>query len=207
MSPEPTVYLVDDDEALRRSFEWLIGSVDLNVETFASASEFLEAYEPENPGCLVVDVRMPAMSGLELLSRLGLERVTMPTIVITGYGDVPTAVRCMKSGAMDFIEKPFNDQLILDRIQQGIERDARQRQEYAKRKDSVRRLRSLTPREHEVMTLVVAGKSNKEVARDLKISPKTVEVHRANVMFKMHAESFAELVRLVERCPADRGMS
>ena len=196
---EPTVFVVDDDAAVRQSFEWLVGSVGLHTETFASAQAFLDAYDPARPGCLVLDVRMPGMSGLELQERLEAEGVTLPVIVVSGYGDVPTAVRVMKQGAVDFIEKPFSDQAMLDRIQASIERDLAARRAEAERASARGNRDSLTRREAEVMDLVIAGKSNKEIARDLAISPKTVEVHRANVMKKMQADSLADLVRLAER--------
>ena len=197
--PEPTVFVVDDDAAVRQSFEWLVGSVGLRTETFASAQAFLDAFDPARPGCLVLDVRMPGMSGLELQERLAADGVTLPVIMVSGYGDVPTAVRVMKQGAVDFIEKPFSDQAMLDRIQASIERDLRARQAAAERAGARNNRDRLTRREAEVMDLVIAGRSNKEIARDLAISPKTVEVHRANVMKKMQADSLADLVRLAER--------
>lgn len=198
-APEPTVFVVDDDAAVRQSFEWLVGSVGLHTETYASAQDFLDAYDPARPGCLVLDVRMPGMSGLELQERLAGEGVSLPVIVVSGYGDVPTAVRVMKQGAVDFIEKPFSDQAMLDRIQASIERDLEARQAEAERASARTNRDRLTRRESEVMELVIVGKSNKEIARDLAISPKTVEVHRANVMKKMQADSLADLVRLAER--------
>lgn len=199
VSPEPTVFVVDDDAAVRQSFEWLVGSVGLKTETYESAQAFLDAYDPARPGCLVLDVRMPGMSGLELQERLAAEGVPLPVIVVSGYGDVPTAVRVMKQGAVDFIEKPFSDQAMLDRIQASIERDQQARRAEAERAGARESRDSLTRREAEVMALVIAGKSNKEIARDLAISPKTVEVHRAHVMKKMQADSLADLVRLAER--------
>lgn len=196
---EPTVFVVDDDAAVRKSFEWLVGSVGLRTETYESAKAFLAAYDPSRPGCLVLDVRMPGMSGLELQERLAADGVTLPVIVVSGYGDVPTAVRVMKQGAVDFIEKPFSDQAMLDRIQASIERDLQARDAAAERASARDNRDSLTRREAEVMELVIAGNSNKEIARALAISPKTVEVHRANVMRKMRADSLADLVRLAER--------
>ena len=196
---EPTVFVVDDDAAVRRSFEWLVGSVGLRTETFDSAQAFLKAYDPARPGCLVMDVRMPGMSGLELQERLLAEGITLPIIVVSGFGDVPTAVRVMKQGAVDFVEKPFSDQAMLDRIQASIEHDLRTREADAERAGARNDLANLTRRETEVMESVIAGRSNKEIARALHISPKTVEVHRANVMKKMRADSLADLVRLAER--------
>ena len=195
----PTVFVVDDDAAVRQSFEWLVGSVGLKTETYASARAFLEGYDPARPGCLVLDVRMPGMSGLELQERLAAQGITLPVIVVSGYGDVPTAVRVMKQGAVDFIEKPFSDQAMLDRIQASIERDLQTREDAAERASARSNRDTLTRREAEVMDLVILGRSNKEIARDLTISPKTVEVHRANVMKKMQADSLADLVRLAER--------
>lgn len=199
MSSEPTVFVVDDDSEVRDTLKWLVESVGLNIETFASAQDFLNAYDPDRPGCLVTDVRMPGMSGIELQAKLMAEEVTLPIIVVSGYADVPTAVRSMKGGAMDFVEKPFNEQMMLERIQLSILEDARQRQKRAQRARAQARLRSLTPREHQVMDLVILGKSNKEIARELDISPKTVEVHRSHVMAKMQAHSLAELVTMAER--------
>ena len=197
--PEPTVFVVDDDAAVRQSFEWLVGSVGLRTETFDSAQAFLKAYDRSRPGCLVLDVRMPGISGLELQEKLAADGVTLPVIVVSGYGDVPTAVRVMKQGAVDFIEKPFSDQAMLDRIQASIERDLETRRAEAERACARDSRARLTRREAEVMDLVIAGRSNKEIARDLAISPKTVEVHRANMMKKMRADSLADLVRLAAR--------
>lgn len=196
MQPEPTVYVVDDDPAVRQSFKWLVGSIGLRVQTFDSAQSFMREYDPAEAGCLVVDVRMPGMSGIELQEKLASEGITIPIIVVTAYGDVPTAVRAMKRGAVDFIEKPYNDQAMLDRIQLCIERDARMRQTKQTERDVAWRVERLTPREREVFELIVSGRSNKEVARVLEISPKTVEAHRAKVMDKMAVGSLAELVQM-----------
>lgn len=196
MQPEPTVYVVDDDPAVRQSFKWLVGSIGLRVQTFDSAQSFMRDYDPAEAGCLVVDVRMPGMSGIELQEKLASEGITIPIIVVTAYGDVPTAVRAMKRGAVDFIEKPYNDQAMLDRIQLCIERDARMRQNKQTEREVAWRVERLTPREREVFELIVSGRSNKEVARVLEISPKTVEAHRAKVMDKMAVGSLAELVQM-----------
>ncbi len=196
MQPEPTVYVVDDDPAVRQSFKWLVGSIGLRVQTFDSAQSFMRDYDPAEAGCLVVDVRMPGMSGIELQEKLANEGITIPIIVVTAYGDVPTAVRAMKRGAVDFIEKPYNDQAMLDRIQLCIERDARMRQNKQTEREVAWRVERLTPREREVFELIVSGRSNKEVARVLEISPKTVEAHRAKVMDKMAVGSLAELVQM-----------
>lgn len=203
MTGEPTVFVVDDDDAVRKSFQWLVESVGLGIETFDSAQAFLEAYDPARPGCLVLDVRMPGMTGNQLQEKLNAEAVEIPVIMVTGYGDVPTAVHSMKSGAVDFIEKPFNDQTMLERIKLALDRDARMRRDRELRDRAKSCLRSLTPRESEVMDLVTKGRSNKEVARDLGISPKTVEVHRANMMIKMQAQSLAHLVKIADLCAAD----
>lgn len=205
MSSEPTVFVVDDDSEVRETLKWLVESVGLKIETFASAQDFLNAYDPNRPGCLVTDVRMPGMSGIELQAKLMAEEVTLPIIIVSGYADVPTAVRSMKGGAIDFVEKPFNEQMMLERIQLSILEDARLRQKRAQGERARARLNSLTPRERQVMDLVIMGKSNKQIARELDISPKTVEVHRSNVMAKMKAQSLAELVTIAGRTTGPRG--
>ena len=193
---EPTVFIVDDDQAVARSLRWLIETVRLRVETYGSAQSFIDGYDPARPGCLVLDVRMPGMSGLELQERLAAQRIHIPIIFITGHGDVQMAVRAVQAGAFDFVEKPFNDQDLLDRIQRAITRDA----EWRDRDLQQARLRALfatlTPREAEVLDLVVEGLSNKAVANALGLSAKTVEVHRAKVMEKMHARSLSDLVKM-----------
>ncbi len=205
MSSEPTVFVVDDDSEVRETLKWLVESVGLKIETFASAQDFLNVYDPNRPGCLVTDVRMPGMSGIELQAKLMAAEVTLPIIVVSGYADVPTAVRSMKGGAIDFVEKPFNEQMMLERIQLSILEDARLRQKRAQRERARARLQSLTPRERQVMDLVILGRSNKQIARELDISPKTVEVHRSNVMAKMKAQSLAELVTIAERTTSSTG--
>jgi len=194
---EPTVFVVDDDDAVRESLRWLIESVGLRVETYGSAREFLAAYDPVRPGCLVLDVRMPGMSGLDLQDRLALLQNAPPTIIITGHGDVPMAVRAMKAGALDFVQKPFNDQVLVDCIQRALERDDRDRRDRMRRASVATLLARLTPREREVMDRMMAGMPSRAIAADLGIRPRTVESHRASVMEKMHAESISELVRLV----------
>lgn len=196
MPPSATVFVVDDDPAMRESLRWLIESVGLQVKTFPTAQEFLTKYESDKPGCLVLDVRMPGLSGLDLQQELSKRAISLPIIMITGYAEVPMAVRALKAGAIDFIEKPFSDQVLLDRIQQAIESDREARRERAGRTEFSMLLSRLTPREREVMELVVAGKPNKVIAAELGLSPKTVEVHRARVMEKMQVDSLAELVRL-----------
>lgn len=193
---DATVFIVDDDQAVARSLRWLIETVRLNVETFASAQAFLDGYDASKRGCLVLDVRMPGMSGLELQERLAASRIQLPIIFITGHGDVQMAVRAVQSGAFDFVEKPFNDQDLLDRIQRAIAFDAEQRGREAQRAQLRALFAGLTPREREVLDLVVEGLSNKAIANSLGLSAKTVEVHRAKVMEKMHARSISDLVKL-----------
>lgn len=197
MNHEPTVFIVDDDPAMRTSLRWLIESVGLHVETYPSAADFLANYDPVRPGCLVLDVRMPGMSGLELQEKLATRHAPVPIIVITGHGDVAMAVRAMKTGAVDFIEKPFNDQVLLDRIQQSLDKDAETRLGNVEREIVAARIALLTPREQEVMEHVVAGQLNKQVAANLNISIKTVEVHRAKIMEKMQASTLSKLVEMV----------
>lgn len=197
MNPEITVFVVDDDQAVRDSLALLVHSVGLQVETFASAGDFLDAYRPDRPGCLITDIRMPGMSGLELQEQLCADGHHIPVIVLTGFGDVPAAVRALKAGAVDFVEKPFNPQALLDLVQQAIVRDTEIREQAAHEARLAERTALLTPREQEVMELVVAGKANKVVAIDLSISERTVELHRARIMKKMRARSLAELVRMV----------
>src|SRR5262249_26601663 len=196
MPPEPIVFVVDDDRAMRDSLRWLLDSVGLPVRTYATAAEFLADHDPAQPGCLVLDVRMPGMSGLDLQAELSRRGVELPTIVTTGHAEVPMAVRAVKAGAIDFIEKPFSDQLLLDRVRQALELDRDAREVRTRREDARQRLAALTPREREVLHLVVAGKANKEIAFELRLSTKTIEVHRAHVMSKMHVDSLAELIRV-----------
>ncbi|MCW5596744.1 MAG: response regulator transcription factor [Rhodocyclaceae bacterium] len=194
---DATVFIVDDDQAVARSLRWLIETVRLKVETFASAQAFLDGYDASKPGCLVLDVRMPGMSGLELQERLAARRAYhVPIIFITGHGDVQMAVRAVQAGAFDFVEKPFNDQDLLDRIQRAIGFDAEQRGKEVQRAQLRSLFASLTPREREVLDLVVEGMSNKAIANTLGLSAKTVEVHRAKVMEKMHARSLSDLVKM-----------
>ncbi|MGD2081955.1 MAG: response regulator FixJ [Chromatiales bacterium] len=199
MNRDPTVFVVDDDQAMRNSLKWLIESVGMRVETYGSADDFLRHYYPGRAGCLVLDVRMPGMSGLDLQDHLARESIRIPVVIITGHGDVHMAVRAMKCGAVDFIEKPFNDELLLDSIRNALAADLEQRSHQAERAEVATRLAQLTPREYEVMEKVAAGMSNKQIAVDLGVSAKTVEAHRARVMEKMEADSLAELVRMVTR--------
>src|SRR5579864_601376 len=203
-SQVPTVFVVDDDEGVRNSLRFLLKSVGLTTVALASANEFLQAYKPSQPGCLVLDVRMPGMSGLELQQQLNLRGAVIPVIFITGHGDVPMAVEAMQQGAFDFLQKPFRDQDLIDRIQRALERDSRNRialDEHAKIRE---RLDSLTPREREVLTLMTRGKPNKVMAAELGVSQRTVEIHRARVMEKSGAASLAQLVRMVMDVEGDR---
>jgi FixJ family two-component response regulator len=193
----PLVFVVDDDEAVRNSLRLLLRSVGLNATALASAPEFLAKYDPAQPGCLVLDVRMPGMSGLELQQQLNMRGAIIPVIFITGHGDVPMAVESMQHGAFHFLQKPFRDQDLLDCIQRALEKDRLARAELAQKSRIRERLQSLTPREREVLSLVTAGKPNKVMAADLGVSQRTVEIHRARVMEKMAAASLAQLVRMV----------
>jgi len=195
-STNSIVYVVDDDAGTRKSLCWLIESVGLKVEAYASGSEFLKACDTDRPSCLVLDVRMPEISGLEIQQRLTTGKIDIPVILISGYADVSTAVRAMKSGATDFLEKPFNDQELLDGIQQCIAEDKKKRQRQAAIEEHRNRFMALTPREHEVMKFVATGKSSKAIAQELGASPKTIEVHRARIMRKLGITSLAELICL-----------
>jgi FixJ family two-component response regulator len=196
-SPAPTVFVVDDDEGVRNSLRFLLKSIGLTTKAVASAGEFLETYKANQPGCLVLDVRMPGMSGLELQQQLNLRGAVLPVIFITGHGDVPMAVEAMQQGAFDFLQKPFRDQDLIDRIQRALERDARSRATLVQYTKNRERLASLTPREREVLLLITRGKSNKAMAAELGVSQRTVEIHRAHVMEKSGAASLAQLVRMV----------
>lgn len=197
MNPDPTVFVVDDDDAVRRFLSGLIASVGLNVETYASAREFLDVCERSRAGCLVLDIRMPGISGLELQKELVARDIRIPVIILTGHGDVQVAVHAMKGGAVDFIEKPFNNELLLDRIQKAVAESVQAATSRVKRDEIVRRMDLLTPRECQVLEMVAAGETNKGVARHLDISERTVEIHRAKVMEKMRAKSLADLVKMV----------
>jgi FixJ family two-component response regulator len=191
------VFIIDDDEAMRDSLAWLLESNGMNVRSFESGEVFLDAYSEDMAGCLVLDVRMPGMSGLELHEKLQGLRSTLPIIFVTGHGDVPMAVSALKKGAADFIEKPFNDKEILRLVEQCLAADREQFGRRRRRAEIQRRMTSLTLREREVMELIAAGRLNKQVADDLGISIKTVEVHRGRVMDKMEVRSLAELVQCV----------
>ena len=197
MTTDATVFIIDDDQEVRQALALLCESVGLTTECHPSADAYLATFDPERPGCLVLDVRMPGMSGLELQARLAAERLHPPVIIITGHGDVPMAVRAVQAGAVDFLEKPFNDQALLDSVHRALEIDARQRGQARQLDEIRRRLASLTPREREVMHLVVAGLRNKMIAAELEVSQSTVEAHRARVMEKMGARTLSDLMRMV----------
>jgi two-component system response regulator FixJ len=192
-----SVFVVDDDDAVRNSLRLLLKSVGLPTVAFASAREYLESWHPAQPGCLVLDVRMPGMSGLELQEELNRRGAIIPVIFISGHGDIPMAVEAIQHGAFDFLQKPFRDQDLIDRVQRALAADQANRQSLAQRDLLRQRYDSLTPREQEVMALVTKGKVNKVMAGDLDISQRTVEIHRARVMEKMGAQSLAQLVRMV----------
>lgn len=197
MKPDPTVFVVDDDAAVRRFLSSLIDSVGLNVETFASAQEFLDTYERGHAGCIVLDIRMPGMSGLELQRELAARHISIPVIILTGHGDVQIAVQTMKAGAFDFIEKPFNNELLLDRVQRAVAQQVHNNTDGVKRDEIADRMDLLTPRERQIMEMVANGEMNKLIAHRLGISEKTVEIHRSRVMEKMQARTLADLVRMV----------
>ncbi len=194
---EPLIYVVDDDEAVRDSLTLLLKAVGLKGQAFSSAAEFLHNYDPEQHGCLVTDIRMPGMSGLDMQDELNKRGAPIPLIFITGHGDVPMAVDAMKSGALDFIEKPFRDQELLDRVHQALTWDKERRTKNLEILAIRERLSTLTPRETEVMERVTQGQANKVIAMDLEVSQRTVEIHRARVMEKMGVRSVAKLVRAV----------
>lgn len=196
MSDEATVFIVDDDAAVRDSLAFLMQSVGLRTECFDSADRFLQASPTQCAGCLLLDIRMPGMSGLELQGVLEERGIRLPVIFISGHADVPMAVRALKAGAFDFVEKPFNDQLLLDCVQRAIETDRQQRQNVAQLDEWRALMATLTPREQEVMALVVDGAANKVISATLGVSLKTVEAHRARVMDKLKADSISHLVRM-----------
>ncbi len=194
---DPVVFVVDDDEDFRNSVRWLLDSVNIRTELFASAREFLSQVNPDVIGCLLADVRMPGMSGLELQKEATARGLNLPVIVMTAHGDIDMAVRAMKNQAFDFVQKPFNDQVLLDLIQKAVSLSQEQDEARRREQENADRLDSLTAREHEVLNLVVEGQTNKSIAENLCISEKTVEAHRARVMEKTEAGSLAELVKLV----------
>ena len=197
MNRQPIVFVVDDDDAVRNSLRLLLKSAGLPTTAFASAQEFLAGWTADQHGCLVLDVRMPGMSGLELQEELNRRGAIIPVIFISGHADVPMAVEAIQHGAFDFLQKPFSDQDLIDRVQRALASDADHRQLLQQRETLRQRYDSLTPREQEVLQLVTQGKANKVMAGDLGVSQRTVEIHRARVMEKMGAQSLAQLVRMV----------
>ncbi len=197
MHCEPTVVLVDDDESVRDALKWLIESVDLRVDTYSSAAEFLTSFDPAAPGCLVLDVRMPGMSGLELQQNLATHKCSLPIIIITGHADVAMCIRAFEGGAFAFLEKPINQQNLLEQIQKAIAQDGKNRKESMPAADIEHRVLRLTPREREVMDLLVAGQSMKQIAPELHISLPTCSKHRASVLEKLDVKNDVQLVRRV----------
>jgi two-component system response regulator FixJ len=200
MSPaDATVFIVDDDAAVRDALQLLLRSVGLASEAYASADEFLGRFDPDRPGCLLLDVRMPGISGLELQQRLKERMSSLPIIFLTAHGDIEMAVKAVKAGALDFIQKPFRDQDLIDKVHCAIREDAQSRSQIREATEIQSRIESLTPRERQLLEMVVAGRANKVIASDLNISQRTVEIHRARVMKKMKADSVTDLVRMVMR--------
>jgi RNA polymerase sigma factor (sigma-70 family) len=193
----PQVYVVEDDDAVRDSLQMVLESVGYGVTPFANANAFLDRYEPEMAGCLVLDIRMPGMNGMELQRKLNERNSILPIIFVTGHGDVPMAVEAMQQGAVDFVQKPYREQELLEKIERALAMDRENREGLQQRQVIAARLESLTPRERDVLRLMVEGKANKVIAIDLDISQRTVEIHRARVMEKLHANSLAHLVRMV----------
>lgn len=195
---DPVIHIVDDDEAVRESLRVLVQSAGYSVRTYSGGEEFLRAGIPERPGCLILDVRLQDHSGLELQDQLAAAGIGLPVIIVTGHGDIPLTVQAMRRGALDVLEKPYEEKVLLQRIRQAVQISEKSRDERSRRMEIASRLASLTPRERQVLDLVVSGWPNKRIAADLGITMKTVEAHRAHMMEKMKAESLAELVRLVE---------
>jgi FixJ family two-component response regulator len=193
---QPVVYIVDDDPDMRDSLRWLMKTVGLPAQTFASAAEFLRDFHPDRPGCVLLDVRMPGTSGLDLFEELVARGQGLPVIFITAYADVPMAVRAMKSGAVEFVEKPFNRQTLLDKVQRAIKEDAERRNRASAREKLADRFQRLTGKEREVLELIKEGRTNKEIATRLQITPRAVELRRSSLMRKLEAHSLIELLRL-----------
>ncbi|MCS5563391.1 response regulator FixJ [Marinobacter sp.] len=194
---QQTVYVVEDDEAVRDSLELLLKSDGKPVKTYESATSFLKDYSDQMAGCIVLDIRMPGMDGMELQKKLNEKHSILPIIFVTGHGDVPMAVDAMKEGAVDFIQKPYREEALLEKIEAALAQDLEQRKSLDEKQEIIRRVKSLTPREHEIMDRMIAGQANKVIAIELEISQRTVEIHRSRVMHKMGTHSLAHLVRMV----------
>ncbi|MBW0149181.1 response regulator FixJ [Marinobacter arenosus] len=194
---QQTVYVVEDDEAVRDSLELLLKSDGKPVKTYENATGFLKDYSEKMAGCIVLDIRMPGMDGMELQKKLNEKHSILPIIFVTGHGDVPMAVDAMKEGAVDFIQKPYREEALLEKIEAALEQDLEQRKTLDEKQEIIRRVKSLTPREHEIMDRMIAGQANKVIAIELEISQRTVEIHRSRVMHKMGTHSLAHLVRMV----------
>lgn len=195
----PVVFVIDDDPSIRDALEDLLGSAGLEVQLFGSTQEFLRVKRPDAPGCLVLDIKMPGMSGLDFQCEMAKSNIQLPIIFITGHGDIPMSVRAMKGGAIEFLTKPFRDQDLLDAIQVGLDKDRVRHQEAAAVAGLQRRFETLTQREQEVMALVVTGRLNKQIAAELNLSLITVKVHRGHAMRKMQAKSLGELVKMADK--------
>lgn len=196
MNPEPTVFVVDDDQAVLESMTMLLGSVGIKIQTYSSCQDFLDDRRWTEPGCLVLDIRMPQMSGMELHRRLAAEDIEMPVIILTGHGDVPMAVEAVQAGVVDFIEKPCRDQILLDAINRAIKLDLQRRKAKAKRDEFLAKKAALTPRETQIMDMLIDGKTNKEIGFDLGISVKTVDYHRLHILDKTGVNNTVQLVNL-----------
>ena len=194
--PEPVIHIVDDDPAIRDSVSLLLKSAGFESRAYASAEDFLSSYKASRPGCLLLDIRMPGMNGLDLQEELSSRRINTPVIIMTGDGDVPAAVRAMKAGSLDFIEKPFDHQFLLDLVKIGLAKDMKQRKRRKIDEQISSSLASLSSREREILNLLAAGEPNKVIAGKLDISPRTVELHRSHIMRKLHAHSLSDLVHL-----------
>ncbi|MGO1749359.1 MAG: response regulator FixJ [Marinobacter sp.] len=194
---QQTVYVVEDDEAVRDSLELLLKSDEKTVKTYENAAVFLKDYSETMAGCIVLDIRMPGMDGMELQKKLNDKHSILPIIFVTGHGDVPMAVDAMKEGAVDFIQKPYREEALLEKIEAALEQDLEQRKTLDEKQEIIRRIKSLTPREHEIMDRMIEGQANKVIAIELEISQRTVEIHRSRVMHKMGTHSLAHLVRMV----------
>lgn len=202
---DPRVYIVEDDEAVRESLQLVLESVGRQVVPYDCARAFLADFDPDMAGCLVLDIRMPGMTGMELQRQLNDRNSILPVIFVTGHGDVPMAVEAMQQGALDFVQKPYREQDLLDKIEHAMDVDQRNREQLQRRQEITERIASLTPRERDVMQLMIEGRANKVIAIDLDISQRTVEIHRARVMEKLQANSLAHLVRMAMAVDPDYG--